>query len=86
MIFEDISCMAAANDAGGCEMAKSCRSRLPENQMHLRKIDGTLLLSKAEHGLFDTVILSAEYADLLSAETVYGMENVKVLYVSGVAE
>lgn len=86
VIFEDISCMAAANDAGGCEMAESCRSRLPENQMHLRKIDGTLLLSKAEHGLFDTVILSAEFADLLSAETVYGMENVKVLYVSGVAE
>lgn len=86
VIFEDISCMAAANDAGGCEMAESCRSRLPENQMQLRRIDGTLLLSKAEHGLFDTVILSAEFAEHYAAERIYGMDNIRVLYVSEAAE
>ena len=86
VIYEDIRCLTALGDSGGCDMADSYRSRLPENQMQVHAIDGTLLLSKAEHGLFDVIVLSAEFADAVSAETVCSQKNVKLLRVTGVAE
>ena len=86
VIYEDISCLTALGDRGGCDMADSFRSRLPENQMKIHSIDGTLLLSKAEHGLFDVIVLSEEFADAVSAETVYSQKYVKLLHVSEVAE
>ena len=58
VIFEDITCLTAAPDSGGNEMAQSCRSRLPENQMTVHAIDATLLFSKAEAGQWITVRFS----------------------------
>ncbi|HBI85092.1 MAG TPA: hypothetical protein DDX71_02210 [Ruminococcus sp.] len=83
VIFEDISCGTALSDAGGRTMADSFRSRLPENQMTVRAEDGTLLLSKAETGRFDIIILSQEIADALHAETVTELPNVETLHVKG---
>ncbi len=86
VIFEDISCLTAQSDAGGRTMADSFRSRLPENQMTVHAIDGTLLASKIDSGLFDTEILSAELAQVYQTETAYDNAFVKVLYISGDTE
>lgn len=86
LIFEDISCGTALSDAGGQTMADSFRSRLPENQMTVHAEDGTLLLSKAEHGRFDVIILSQEFADAFHAETVCDLPDTAVFYVKGAAE
>lgn len=77
-IFEDIACSTAKGDAGGAEMARSFQSRLPENQMSIRAEDATLLMSRADHGKFDIIILSKEFADGYAAKTAYG-ENVEVI-------
>ena len=80
-IFEDISCSVAAGDAGGQEMARSFQSRLPENQMRIRSEDATLLLSRADHGKFDVIVLSKEFAEGYSADTAY-RDNVDVIVLS----
>ena len=84
-IFEDISCAVASGDGNGQTMAESYQSRLPENQMKLRQEDGTLLLSKAEHGKFDVIVLSKEFADASLASTAYG-DSVAVIEVKGAVE
>lgn len=66
-VFEDISCTVAESDKGGLEMAESFMSRLPENQMKIRTEDPTLMISKAEHGRFDVIVMSKETADILCA-------------------
>ena len=63
-IFEDAACSAAADDTGGCDLADSYRSRLPENQMQVKREDGTLLSSRIDQGLFDMAVMSKEYADM----------------------
>lgn len=82
VIFEDISCAVADGDAGGADMARSLQSRLPENQMRIQKENGTLLLSRADFGKFDVILLSQEYAQATDAATAYG-ENVEVVHISG---
>lgn len=79
IIFEDISCGVAQSDAAGLDFARSLQSRLPENQMTIYTENGTLLLSKAEYGKFDVVVLSKEAAKLYGAATLYGREEVLAL-------
>ena len=86
LLFEDIDCAVARSDPNGKTMAESYRARLPENQMSLRLEDGTLLLSKAENGKFDVIVMSAEIADFYHAETLYDKQEIAVLYVKGAAE
>ena len=74
-LFEDITCMVAKGDALGLEAAQSLQSRLPENQMIIQEVDPTLMLSKAEHGRYDVIILSREMADMFAAETVSEQED-----------
>ncbi len=66
--FEDISCMVARTDTAALELARSCQSRLSEHQMTVRQEDMTLLLSRADNGKFDTIILSREMAEHYAAE------------------
>ena len=70
--FEDIACDVPSGDTGGMEMARSFQSRLPENQMSVRTEDLTLLMSRADHGLFDVLILSREYADIAGTDSLSG--------------
>ena len=63
-IFEDISCSVASGDAGGRQLAESFRSQLPENQMRIKPEDATLIASRADHGLYDIIVMSREYADI----------------------
>ena len=82
-ILEDITCTAAATDASGLEMARSFQSRLPENQMRLKTEDAALMLSKADWGKFDIIIMSAETAERYGAKSVYEDKNVEVTSVEG---
>ncbi|MBQ9030994.1 MAG: hypothetical protein IJ106_06010 [Parasporobacterium sp.] len=80
-IFEDIAVSVAEIDAGGIELANSFRSKLPENQMQVKKEDITLLLSRADHGLYDMILLSEEIARAYHAETAY-LPFCEVVYIS----
>ncbi|MBR1865774.1 MAG: hypothetical protein IJ801_04640 [Lachnospiraceae bacterium] len=68
-IFEDISCCVAKGDHGGLGMAQSYQSRLPENQMTVRQEDAVLMLSKAEAGRYDVIVMSKEAAEAYHAQT-----------------
>ena len=81
VIMEDISCLTAKGDRGGSELAERYRLRLPENQMTLRSEDPTLLVSKAEYGRFDIIILSAEMADLFNYADACARDDVEVLCI-----
>lgn len=71
-IFEDISCSVAKGDTGAMETAKSFQSRLPENQMRIKEEDALILVSRAEAGLFDSVIMSEEFAKSFDAADIEG--------------
>ena len=77
-IFEDVSCSVATSDPGGRELAESYRSRLPENQMQVKAEDGTLVLSRAEQGLYDILVMSREFADAFGASSVFGEDTVVI--------
>ncbi|SDB08868.1 hypothetical protein SAMN02910317_00456 [Ruminococcaceae bacterium FB2012] len=82
-IFEDIECGTLAGDTGGLEMARSYQSRLPENQMKLIPSDPVLLLSKADSGRFDVIVMSSEAAEKYGAESAAKRPGVQVLRVKG---
>lgn len=63
IIFEDIACTVAEGDAKGLEMAKSFQSKLPENQMKIKEEEAVLVVSRAEEGKFDILLMSKDFAD-----------------------
>lgn len=79
LIMEDIVCQIADTDAQGMETAEKYRARLPENQMKLHTEAGALLLSKAELGKFDVLILSEAAARTYGAHTMYDRDDVAVI-------
>ena len=85
-VFEDLSCTVASSDAAGLEMAKSFQSRLPENQMSIKTEDGILMLSKAEHGRFDVIVMSKEYYDKNSGGRITEKSNAALVNVKGEIE
>ena len=83
VIMEDLRCATASGDAAGLQLAQRYEARLAENQMSLRSENGTLLVSKAERGLYDVVILSRETADACDYSAVYARPDALVLTVEG---
>lgn len=73
---DDISCFVSVSDPGAAEYAELCRSRLRENQMKIRYINPLLLLSKGDGGYFDVIIMSREFYDNFSAESIAKNENI----------
>jgi hypothetical protein len=71
-LFEDISCSVAAGDSGALTMAQSFQSRLPEKQMSVQTENATLLLSRADCGKYDIIILSSEFAERYDLTTIDG--------------
>ncbi len=63
IIFDDISCVTLEGDESAHEMAMSFMSRLPENQMKLHSGSALQVLSKAEYGRYDMLLLSDEAAE-----------------------
>ena len=83
ILFEDIECGILNGDKGGLDMARSCQSRLPENQMKLIQSDPVLLLSKADNGRFDIIIMSSEAAERYGAESVENKTDADVIRMKG---
>ena len=79
LIMEDVTCVTAAGDAAGIQMATSLASRLPANQMKVRTEDGTLAMSKAEAGRFDIMVLSNEMAQSLDTSALEADAQVEVV-------
>ncbi len=63
VIMEDLSCLVVDYDAAALQLAERYQARLAEHQMTVRTENDLLTVSKAETGLFDAVILSAELAE-----------------------
>lgn len=63
IIFEDIACTVAEGDSKGLEMAKSFQSKLPENQMKIKEEEAILVVSRAEEGKFDILLMSKDFAN-----------------------
>lgn len=83
VIMDDVDCMVGDSDAGGIQMAESYRSRLPENQMNVKVENGLMMLSKAELGRFDVIVMSQEFADAFGAASAYDRADVAVIVVDG---
>ena len=82
IIFDDTRCTVLDGDTNALTMAESFMSRLPENQMTVQSGDPVLVLSKADHGRFDMMILSDEAAESFAANSVYDGKNVDVIRIS----
>ncbi|MBO6140648.1 MAG: hypothetical protein J6O40_02545 [Ruminococcus sp.] len=82
-VFEDLSCTVSSSDPSGLEMAKSFQSRLPENQMKIRTEDGIMMLSKAENGRFDIIVMSKEFFDKNSGKDIEEKANALLIRVKG---
>ena len=76
LIMEDITCKVAQLDSEGLDTARKYQARLPENQMKIEQEAGVMLLSKAELGRFDVMIMSEAAAKNYSAQTLYDKENI----------
>jgi hypothetical protein len=81
-LFEDISCSVIAADTGALTMAQSFQSRLPEKQMSIQTEDASLLMSRADLGKYDMIILSKEFADSYDAATAEGEGTALISIIS----
>jgi hypothetical protein len=79
-LFEDISCSVIKGDIGALNTARSFQSRLPEKQMRIQQEDATLLMSRADNGKYDIIILSKEYANSYDVKTADG-ENTNLINI-----
>ena len=82
-VFEDLVCAVGSSDAGGLEMARSFQSRLPENQMKIKTQDTTLMLSKAENGIYDIIVMSQEMYDSLKASLILDKTDTLLIHTKG---
>ena len=83
VIMDDVACLAAEGDAAGVQLAERLQARLAENQMTVRRVNPTLLASRADAGAFDVAIVSSEMAALLALDTAYGRDQTVVVRVRG---
>ena len=83
VIMEDLRCMTPLADIQGQQLADRYRLRLAENQMTVKPMDGILLVSRAENGLFDVIVLSKEMADYYDYSDVMKRPDVEVIPVTG---
>lgn len=83
VIMEDISCLAAAADPTGLQLARRYQARLAENQMELTAENSLLIVSRAENGLYDVIVLSKELADAVDFSGVYARQDAEVIMIGG---
>ena len=83
VIMEDLVCMTPASDVTGRQLAERYQLRLAENQMKLKPQDGLLLVSRAEHGLFDVIVLSEEMEAHYDYSRAEALPETEVIRVSG---
>lgn len=85
VIMSDVDCRVAAADAAAMQLARRYQLRLPENQMQLKPENGLLLISKAEVGLFDAIVMSKEMADHYQVSTLSEQPDILFFSVKGEA-
>lgn len=85
-LFEDISCSVISGDSGALTMAQSFQSRLPEKQMAVQEENGALLMSRADHGKYDIMILSVEFAESYDVTTMEAGSAVVLNVIGGSSE
>ena len=83
IVFEDLNCIVIRGDTAGEEAARSYQSRLPENQMKIRLEDSTLMLSKAQHGRFDVILMSREMYEASGASSEKKAERIDLVEADG---
>jgi len=81
IIFEDIKCQIILGDKGAYELAQSFQSRLPQNQMSIEVMDGTFLVSKADSGRYDILIMSKEFYEAYRAESIAENTNSEIVFI-----
>ena len=86
VVFEDIVCHVAKSDPAGYSMATSFKSRLPENQMKVVSEDGTLMMSKAENGNYDIIIMSKEASDIYNIDNLIERDDCEMCFVTSASE
>jgi archaellin len=82
-LFEDISCSVASGDSGALTMARSFQSRLPEKQMWVQTENATLLMSRADCGKYDIIILSREFAERYDLTTIDNTSATRIEITGG---
>ena len=83
VIMSDVDCRVAEADSTAMQLARRYQLRLPENQMQLKPENGLLLISKAEAGLFDAIVMSKEMADHYQVATLSGQPDILFFSVKG---
>jgi galactitol-specific phosphotransferase system IIB component len=64
-------------------MAQSFQSRLPEKQMSVQTENATLLMSRADCGKYDIIILSKEFAESYDMTTVDSTSAIRINVTGG---
>jgi len=83
IIFDDISCVTLAGDSSALTMAQSFMSRLPENQMKVTVGNAVAVLSKAEYGRFDMILMSDEAAGSYGISGITERDDVEIIHMTG---
>lgn len=83
VIMEDISCLAVQGDTAGRQLADRYLARLAANQMSLKEENSLLVVSRAESGQFDVIIVSKEMAEAIGFETAMGRSFTETIAVEG---
>lgn len=81
-IFDDVSCIVASGDAGAGELARSYQSQLPQHQMKVMTEDSVMVLSRADAGDYDMIVMSDEFADAYRFRE-NEARNTEVIHVKG---
>ena len=86
IIFDDISCVTLEGDESAYTMGLSFMSRLPENQMKLKSGEAVTVLSKADYGRFDMLLLSDEAAESFGISAITDRVSTEVIHTVGKGE
>lgn len=83
VIMEDIHCLITRGDTAGKELADRYVARLAENQMQVTEEDGTLVVSRAENGMFDVILISTDAAKIYDYSRIRDDRETAVIPVGG---
>lgn len=81
LLFDDAVMSAANGDVGGIDMARRYQSRLSKNQMKLHVEDPILMLSKADAGRIDFMVMSKEAAETYHADHALKQPQMEILNI-----
>lgn len=83
VIMSDNSCKVIIGDVSAQQLAERFQARLPENQMTLSAENGLLLVSKAENGIFDALIVSSEMAESYKMQDILTRGWIECVIIKG---